>query len=152
MKNARGASLAPGPQRNETEVQYGLWMFYTYWALKEAYIKMTGEALLAPWLRELEFTDVIVPEAPDMTGQWGRPYTGVRTWLRGKLVEDVRIEIVAFGREYLVATAVRGAGIGAGSRVVDGVEGVDPWRSLEKIDIEKDISACATGSCRCLEQ
>lgn len=152
MKNARGPTLPPGPQKNVAEVQYGLWMFYTYWALKEAYIKMTGEALLAPWLRELEFTDVIVPQTSDVTGQWSRPYTGVRTLLHGKLVEDVRVEIVAFGREYLIATAVRGAGIGAGSHVLDGVESADPWESLESIDIDKDITACATGLCHCLEQ
>lgn len=151
MKNARGPTLPPGPQRNAAEVQYGLWMFYTYWALKEAYIKMTGEALLAPWLRELEFTDVLVPEVSDVKRQWSRPYTGVRTWLRGELVEDVRVEIVAFGREYLIATAVRGAGIGAGSRILHGVESVDPWESLVKVDIEKDITACAIGSCHCLE-
>ncbi|KAK4913981.1 hypothetical protein LTR66_017180, partial [Elasticomyces elasticus] len=38
--------------------------FYTSWALKEAYIKMVGEGLLAPWLRELEFEGVPVVPAP----------------------------------------------------------------------------------------
>lgn len=156
MKNARGPSLPPGPQTTSTEVQYGLRMFYTYWALKEAYIKMTGEALLAPWLRELEFTNVIAPEPRTRTEQeslspWSQPYTGVKTWFHGKMVEDVRIEVVAFGPEYLVAIAARGDGLGAGSCALGGgLEGVDPWRSLEKIDIEKDIASCATGECDCL--
>ncbi|KAI5308448.1 hypothetical protein KEM55_005666 [Ascosphaera atra] len=50
-----------------TSIEYRLRLFYTYWALKEAYIKMTGEALLAPWLRDLEFVDVEVPERPSQS-------------------------------------------------------------------------------------
>ncbi|EXJ54492.1 hypothetical protein A1O7_09832 [Cladophialophora yegresii CBS 114405] len=38
--------------------------FYAYWGLKEAYIKMVGEGLLASWLRELEFLDVHAPPPP----------------------------------------------------------------------------------------
>lgn len=153
IRTARGPSLAPGRQTSQAEILYGLRMFYTYWALKEAYIKMTGEALLAPWLRELEFTDVIAPEPPQEL-PWSQPYTAIKTWLRGKLVEDVRIEVVAFGNEYLVATAARGAGIGAASRALGGglgVGSIDPWQALEKVDIEKDIAPCARGSCGCLK-
>lgn len=152
IKTARGPSLAPGVQKSEAEVQYGLRMFYTFWALKEAYIKMTGEALLASWLRELEFTNVIAPAPLDTAEQgppWGQPYTAIQTWLRGDLVEDVRIEIVAFGKDYLVATAARGGGIGSGSRADEGLEGGDPWQSLKEIDIQSDIRGCATGSCAC---
>ena len=29
--------------------------------MKEAYVKMTGEALLAPWLKDLEFLNVRTP-------------------------------------------------------------------------------------------
>ncbi|KAI5305789.1 hypothetical protein KEM55_008843, partial [Ascosphaera atra] len=50
-----------------TPIEYRLRLFYTYWALKEAYIKMTGEALLAPWLRDLEFVDLEVPERPSQS-------------------------------------------------------------------------------------
>ena len=153
IRTARGPSLAPGRQTSQAEILYGLRMFYTYWALKEAYIKMTGEALLAPWLRELEFTDVIAPEPPQEL-PWSQPYTAIKTWLRGELVEDVRIEVVAFGNEYLVATAARGAGIGAASRALGGglgVGNIDPWQALEKVDIEKDIAPCARGSCGCLK-
>lgn len=35
--------------------------FYTFWALKEAYVKMTGDALLADWLHQLEFRNVRAP-------------------------------------------------------------------------------------------
>lgn len=134
-----------------TAIQSGLRLFYTYWALKEAYIKMTGEALLAPWLRQLEFTNVIAP-GPVFDHQnrspFGQPYTGIETWLYGKKVEDVRVEVVAFEKDYLIATAARGGGIGAGSRE----EGNDAWKNLEKIDIERDIAPCAKGVCRCLDQ
>ncbi|RMJ23311.1 4'-phosphopantetheinyl transferase NpgA, partial [Aspergillus sp. HF37] len=78
-------------------VKAALRLFYTFWALKEAYIKMTGEALLAPWLRELEFTDVVAPAAGPGSGSgWSAPYTGVRTWLYGREMKDVRVEVVAF--------------------------------------------------------
>ncbi|KAB8214574.1 hypothetical protein BDV33DRAFT_31378 [Aspergillus novoparasiticus] len=129
-------------------VEYGFRLFYTYWALKEAYIKMTGEALLAPWLRELVFTNVLAPEpAGRHLHTWGEPYTGVKTWLYKKEVEDVRLEVVAFENDYLIATAARGGGIGWGS----GGDGADPWQRLEKIDIEKDVRPCATGVCQCLK-
>ncbi|PKX98685.1 4'-phosphopantetheinyl transferase family protein [Aspergillus novofumigatus IBT 16806] len=105
----------PADAQDGEAVEYGLRLFYTYWALKEAYIKMTGEALLAPWLRELEFTDVIAPapapapvQGSASAGDWGEPYTGIKTWLYGKRVEDVRIEVVAFEMGYIFATAARG--------------------------------------------
>lgn len=137
-----------GEYTSEAEaVKAGLRLFYTYWALKEAYIKMTGEALLASWLRELEFTDVVAP-VPTPGSAWSSPYSGVRTWLYGKEVKDVRIEVVAFEQDYIIATAARGGEIGSGS----GSNGHDPWRLLKQIDIERDVALCATESCRCLEQ
>ncbi|BDD63094.1 hypothetical protein MAP00_008036 [Monascus purpureus] len=144
----------------EEAVKSALRLFYTYWALKEAFIKMTGEALLAPWLRELEFTDVRAPERPGHEGsnldrsssrsKWGVPYTGTQTWLYGKKVQEVRVEIVGFEDDYLVATAARGGGIGADNRPVRNGLISDPWRDLEEVDIERHIAPCATGRCRCL--
>lgn len=46
--------------------------FYAYWSLKEAYIKMVGEGLLASWLRELEFLDVVAPPPPPPPGPSSR--------------------------------------------------------------------------------
>lgn len=149
----------------ETEadaIESALRLFYTYWALKEAYIKMTGEALLAPWLRELEFTDVNAPEEPVHNNTndnenhspgpvCGYPYTGTQTWLYREKVEDVRIEVVGFEKDYLFATAARGGGLGTGSRPSIGdSQRPDPWQQLEKVDIERDIAPCATGKCLCL--
>ncbi|KAF4278805.1 hypothetical protein CNMCM8057_008541 [Aspergillus fumigatus] len=151
----------PADAQDGEAVEYGLRLFYTYWALKEAYIKMTGEALLAPWLRELEFTDVIAPEPAPAPGQgsaenWGEPYTGVKIWLYGKRVEDVRIEVVAFETGYIFATAARGAGLGAESRPLSRDAGVavsvDRWMHMEKIDIDRDIAPCATGVCQCTKK
>jgi 4'-phosphopantetheinyl transferase len=149
----------PADAQDAEAVEYGLRLFYTYWALKEAYIKMTGEALLAPWLRELEFTDVVAPapvQGSASAGDWGEPYTGIKTWLYGKRVEDVRIEVVAFEKNYIFATAARGAGLGAESRPLPRDAGVavsvDPWMDMEKIDIDKDIAPCATGVCQCVKK
>ncbi|KAF7508375.1 hypothetical protein GJ744_009366 [Endocarpon pusillum] len=81
--------------------------FYTFWALKEAYIKMTGEALLAGWLRELEFRDVRVPAVAE-EGRWGEVESGVQVWMQGRRIEGLRVEVVGFGREYIVALVGRG--------------------------------------------
>ncbi len=43
--------------------------FYTFWALKEAYVKMTGDALLADWLRVLEFRKVRAPRPASTNAQ-----------------------------------------------------------------------------------
>ncbi|KAL4785526.1 hypothetical protein BJX76DRAFT_366937 [Aspergillus varians] len=161
MKRLHGSPSSPGSSTSTADdslVEYGYRLFYTYWALKEAYIKMTGEALLARWLRDLEFGNVIapvpVPVADGGDGRFGEPYTGVKTTLNKDNIEDVRIEVVALENDYIFATAARGGGIGAGSRQPSGCEGQseerDPWMPFEKLDIERDIRPCATGVCGCL--
>ncbi|EED21889.1 4'-phosphopantetheinyl transferase NpgA/CfwA [Talaromyces stipitatus ATCC 10500] len=128
-------------------IKSSLRLFYAYWALKEAYIKMTGEALLAPWLRELEFTNVVAPAPVADADAWGEPYRGVQTWLYGKKVEDVRVELVAFESDYLLATAARGANLGS-----SGLRGGDDaWKEVVSIDIERDVRPCAMGECQCLD-
>ncbi|KAL4925017.1 4'-phosphopantetheinyl transferase family protein [Aspergillus undulatus] len=162
MKSLHGApSPSSSSLSNDDLVDYGYRLFYTYWALKEAYIKMTGEALLAPWLRELEFSNVVAPspsrQSEEGEGMFGVPYTGVKTTMNGDAVQDVRIEVVALEGDYLFATAARGANLGFGSGLrsegnsdsaVGG--GGDPWMPFQKLDIERDIRPCATGVCSCL--
>lgn len=86
--------------------------FYAHWCLREAYIKMTGEALLAPWLKDLEFRNVQVPPPVAFTGQedrsggWGHICTEYDIWFKGKKVIDVKMELQAFGKDYMIATAV----------------------------------------------
>ena len=96
--------------------------FYTFWALKEAYVKMTGEALLAPWLRELEFRAVRTPLPPaphtgasitrksgednDEMG-WGQEVIrDVQVWYQDRKLEDVSLELQAFGQDFIIASAV----------------------------------------------
>ncbi|KAJ5888702.1 4'-phosphopantetheinyl transferase A [Penicillium taxi] len=116
---------------DETIVRYGMRMFYSYWALKEAYLKMTGDALLAPWVRTLEFTDVIppdpveplvapkpyaIPQSPSDILQspknWGAPYSGVTVTKAGEQIIDVRLQLVALESDYIVATAGLGPPVG----------------------------------------
>jgi hypothetical protein len=84
--------------------------FYAYWCLREAYVKMTGEALLADWLRRLEFRDVAAPApAPaavdNATLLPGEVVTAVDVYLDDSRVAGVAMELRAFGRDYMVATA-----------------------------------------------
>ncbi|KAI9852259.1 MAG: hypothetical protein M1838_001301 [Thelocarpon superellum] len=125
------STLAPPLNEVKLELHPRLRRFYAFWALKEAYIKMTGEALLAPWLRHLEFGAVRVPvpvpvpamvQGPtsDGVGSDGTPSSDEATnehvfgdctrsmeiWLHGRRVHDVRIELVALGPDFMVATAI----------------------------------------------
>ncbi|OJD18353.1 hypothetical protein AJ78_01597 [Emergomyces pasteurianus Ep9510] len=145
----------------QDSITHRIRLFYTYWALKEAYIKMTGEALLAPWLRDLEFRYVtapvpptISPPCPDasLSSLWGVPETGVRATLYGREVPEVRLEVVAFGDDYIFATAARGGGFG-NSMVDEGAKeskGWARWDEFRLVDIERDIGSCAKGECECL--
>ncbi|KAJ5668992.1 4'-phosphopantetheinyl transferase A [Penicillium macrosclerotiorum] len=114
-----------------TVIEYGLRLFYSYWALKEAYLKMTGDALLAPWVRTLEFSNVIPPDPvdplqaskpygvsrdkkhiPQSTKNWGVPYTRVKISRAGRPLDDVRIQLQSFESDYIIATAGSGASVG----------------------------------------
>ncbi|SPQ19113.1 34ca389c-8ae4-4091-bf6b-85b2f43f50b9 [Thermothielavioides terrestris] len=53
--------LAGGPPTPEQTMDAKLRAFYALWALREAYVKLTGDALVAPWLHELEFVDFRPP-------------------------------------------------------------------------------------------
>ncbi|KAH6628259.1 hypothetical protein F5144DRAFT_300970 [Chaetomium tenue] len=89
--------------------------FYTLWALREAYVKLTGEALLAEWLKELEFRG-FRPPAP--TAWWdvpGREEDGevvrdIEIWFKKRRVEDVNMCLRSMGEDYMIATAVRTPG------------------------------------------
>ena len=83
-------------------VPAGLRMFYTIWSCKEAYIKMTSDALMATYLKELSFPGLRVPEASGAT--WGEPIT-TDVVVQGKSIDNARIELVALGKDYIVATA-----------------------------------------------
>ncbi|POR33289.1 L-aminoadipate-semialdehyde dehydrogenase-phosphopantetheinyl transferase, partial [Tolypocladium paradoxum] len=75
--------------------------FYSLWCLREGYVKMTGDALLAPWLRELDLRYFAPPgEAPPED-------RALEVWFRGKRVDDVDMRLEWLLDEYMVCTAVR---------------------------------------------
>jgi len=109
--------------------------FYTFFCYKEAYIKLAGEALLAPWLRQLQFQNVRSPRAGTVArcsthGTWGEKVDDVDVLLHGKPVEDVRMTIQAFEESCMIATAVRG---------LPDLEAPD----FTKLHLEQDISSAA---------
>ncbi|PVH75583.1 hypothetical protein DL98DRAFT_518519 [Cadophora sp. DSE1049] len=87
--------------------------FYAFWCLREAYVKMTGEAFAAPWLKELEILGVDAP-APGKGESEGRRdlregevKRDFNMAFKGRKVEDVRMELAALGEQYMIAGAVR---------------------------------------------
>ena len=82
--------------------------FYALWCLREAYVKMTGEALLAEWLKDLEFRNFRPPRASGGGGlEPGEVVTDIEFARHGKIEEGVRMELRALGEGYMVGTAVR---------------------------------------------
>ncbi|KAK2743031.1 hypothetical protein FQN57_004987 [Myotisia sp. PD_48] len=136
--------------RLKKSIDYRIRRFYTYWALKEAYIKMVGEGLLADWLQELEFFNVVPPAPVSGAEEWGNPKTDVTVRLYGRIVEDVRVEVVAFGERYILATASRGDGFGKPDP--SNAKPMAEWCDFRCMDIERDIQMCARGECECLDQ
>ncbi|KAK3330634.1 hypothetical protein B0H66DRAFT_70245 [Apodospora peruviana] len=95
--------------------------FYALWALREAYVKLTGEALLADWLRELEFRSFRPPRS---TAAWDVPPDGenfsgdedearaqvirkVDIYFHGEKLDDVNICLRSMGPDYMICTVVR---------------------------------------------
>ncbi|KKY23815.1 putative 4phosphopantetheinyl transferase [Phaeomoniella chlamydospora] len=109
--------------------------FYAFFALKEAYVKMTGEALLAKWLRDVEFKNVEVPA--EIEEGWGHSELGTEVWYQGTRVEGVQMVSRAWGKEFIVSLAIDG-----NAKVED-----QKWKLL---DWKNDIEQCATGACSCL--
>lgn len=110
--------------------------FYTFFCYKEAYIKLAGEALLAPWLKDLEFQNVKSPKPGTVArcsthGTWGERLSDVEVVLHGEKVEDVKMSIQAFEEDFMLAVAVQG---------LQGVEAPE----FRKLDLESDVLAFAT--------
>ncbi|CAD6585115.1 MAG: hypothetical protein ASARMPREDX12_001908 [Alectoria sarmentosa] len=124
--------VPPTRGTQQDEIRAKLRHFYAHWCLKEAYIKMTGEALLAPWLKDLEFCNVQVPlpasrmNASGQSGSdWGQTCADVEIWLYGKRVTHVRLEIQAFREDYMIATASSSLEVA--------------FSAFKELDVERDV-------------
>lgn len=112
--------------------------FYAMWCLREAYVKMTGEALLAPWLKELEILGVEAPaenksihdSASLCKGQVVREF---RIHFKGEPVTNVMMELTALGKNYMVAGSARSAT----GRDISSLQMCE-WKLL---DLEPDVLA-----------
>jgi 4'-phosphopantetheinyl transferase len=109
------ATLPAGEQRrfsSDLLIDAKLRRFYTYWCYKEAYIKMDGEALLANWIRELEFKSVRAPKPGTMArcsthGTWGERVGDVEVWFKRRKLNDTRMEIQAFEENFMISVAAK---------------------------------------------
>lgn len=110
-------------------------MFYAMWCVRETYVKMTGEALLAPWLKDLEIKDVQPPAAAhDIRDQnsleVGESKNSFPIFFKGRRTNDVEMELTALGPHYMIGGAVWGP------RGVQKTEFLANWVSL---DIYADV-------------
>ncbi|KAI0886254.1 phosphopantetheinyl transferase [Annulohypoxylon maeteangense] len=105
----------PSLARGDEITDFKLRCFYTLWCLREAYVKMTGDALLAPWLRDLEFRRFRAPVGglefgqvrEEEEGREGEVVMDQEVWFRGERVVDARIVMRSLGEDYMTCTAVR---------------------------------------------
>jgi 4'-phosphopantetheinyl transferase len=118
--------------------------FYTYFCVKETYIKLVGEGLLADWIKECEFRNVQVP-MPLEGELWGEKVTAgvnreqtseqdrndeLEIWLRGKEIRNVRTEMQAFEDGFVIASMMTPS-----SLLGPDVE-FPPWKM---VDLENDV-------------
>ena len=118
--------------------------FHAFWCLKEAYLKMTGEALLADYLTDLEFRDVQVPAAASVLAgtrsaeetsnpsPWGETISSIKVYRAGVFLPDVRIELQSFEEGYMIGTATPVAGL-AETDLKQGLA------SFKVLDLEREI-------------
>lgn len=81
------------------DLDHRLRYFYTLWCLREAYVKMTGEALLAPWLKKVEMRYFTPPE--------DAPIDQTEIWFQGKRLEDVDLDFVNVLDGFMICTATK---------------------------------------------
>ncbi|TFB00968.1 hypothetical protein CCMA1212_007149 [Trichoderma ghanense] len=102
------------PLSPRTEAHRLLDYFYADWCLREAYVKMTGEALLAPWLHDLEMRHFAPPGETPPEGADKE----LEVWFEGSRLTDVDVKLEsALDDEYMICTVVRRGEGGAGLEV-----------------------------------
>ncbi|KAL3304081.1 phosphopantetheinyl transferase [Colletotrichum asianum] len=98
--------LKPGASA-EDSMDFKLRCFYALWCLREAYVKMTGEALLAEWLGDLQFKNFKPPLPAEKFEDEGDAVTEYDIIFKGAEVDDANVCLRALGPDYMTATAVR---------------------------------------------
>jgi 4'-phosphopantetheinyl transferase len=125
---------------SNTVIDVKMRRFYAMWCLREAYVKMTGEALLAPWLKELEILNVQAPAAKEGnlakdSLQHGAMQYDFRIVFKEKPLTDVRMELFALGGNFMIGGALR---------VEDAAErSLATMGSWQELDLETDILTAA---------
>ncbi|TEA13460.1 4'-phosphopantetheinyl transferase NpgA [Colletotrichum sidae] len=98
--------IKPGASAEDT-MDFKLRCFYALWCLREAYVKMTGEALVAPWLADLQFKNFRPPLPADTFEDEGDAVTKHEILFKGAKVDDANVCLRALGPDYMTCTAVR---------------------------------------------
>lgn len=102
--------IPPGATSRDI-TNFKLRCFYTVWCLREAYVKMTGDALLAPWLNVLEFRGFKPPKPAPAMGTKREDGQDVVTEFdvrfKGQRVEDANICLRSVGPNYMTCSALR---------------------------------------------
>jgi 4'-phosphopantetheinyl transferase len=100
--------VPPESSDPQAEIATKLRHFYLHWAMKEAYVKMTGEGLVARWVKDLEFLNVRTPKHANelnLESEYGEAICDVEIYLYSKRVYDVKLEVQAFRDGFLVVAA-----------------------------------------------
>lgn len=119
----------------EEGVDAKLRRFFAYWALKEAYVKLEGEALLADWLRDVEFRNVRVPRPVSESG--APRVDDIEVWIKGVRREDVKLTLQSFEEDYMIAVAVKKA---------TGSTTFLPHPTLKALDLDNNVLCYAQAS------
>lgn len=107
--------------------------FYTVWCLREAYVKMTGEALLASWLKVLEMRGFAPPE--DVT-------LPLEIYFKGSKVENVDMQLInILDNEFMIGTSVGKNAAGEGLTL-----GEYEFLDIEKVTAFGEGAVAADGS------
>ncbi|KAF1816482.1 hypothetical protein P152DRAFT_125938 [Eremomyces bilateralis CBS 781.70] len=131
VRRADGSNVALS---SDLIVDAKLRRFYAFYCYKEAYIKMSGEGMMADWLQDLEFRNVKSPKPGTVAGVWGGSMSDAEAYLNGVEQTDVALEIRGREEDFMIGVAVRPG---------EGFRGRIPM--FERIDLEKDIMAAAEG-------
>ena len=79
----------------QAEIAAKLRRFTLFWAMKEAYVKMTGEGLVALWVKHLEFLNVRTPRHAkelNLESEYGEAICDAEIYLYTERVRDVKLD------------------------------------------------------------